>query len=85
MSQQYGQHVGLVVGVKGSTIDVVSGNSGDAVQESGYFDPTSSTVNGYAIVGYTSPIAAGTAGLRAQPLRTSGIPLSMINTQDGGR
>jgi len=61
MSQGYGQHVGLVVGIKDGDIDMVSGNSGPnssgnyAVMETGYFDPASSTIYGYPILGYVAP------------------------------
>jgi hypothetical protein len=58
----WGAHVGIVVGVKGKEIDVVSGNSGpfvvaSAVWESGYFTPSSQTAQGDPIIGYTSPVA----------------------------
>jgi hypothetical protein len=62
-SEGYSPHVGLVVGVKDGDIDIVSGNSGPvdaqgnvvAVWESGYFDPTASTIDGYPILGYVAP------------------------------
>ena len=49
--------------MKDGDIDIVSGNSGpvDAqgnvvdVWESGYFDPTTATVDGYPILGYVAP------------------------------
>jgi len=63
MGAQYGQHVGIVVGVADGLIDVVSGNSGPldaqgnvvAVWESGYFDPALSSIGPYPIVGYVAP------------------------------
>ena len=63
MAAGYAAHVGLVVGVKDGDIDMVSGNSGPvdaqgnvvSVWETGYFDPASSTVDGYPILGYISP------------------------------
>jgi hypothetical protein len=84
MAQQYGQHVGLVVAVQGSKIEVVSGNSGDAVQDSGFFDPSTSSIGGYPIVGYSSPLAVTSAAPHALSLPTVQVPLSLINTQDGG-
>ncbi|MGO8862188.1 MAG: hypothetical protein ACLQRH_15680 [Acidimicrobiales bacterium] len=62
-AEGYSPHVGLVVSVKDGDIDIVSGNSGpvDAqgnvvdVWESGYFDPTTATVDGYPILGYVAP------------------------------
>jgi hypothetical protein len=62
-ASQYGQHVGIVVGSAEGLIDVVSGNSGpvDAlgnvvrVWESGWFDPATSTADGYPILGYAAP------------------------------
>jgi Carbohydrate binding domain len=65
MSSGYGQHVGIVVGVYDGMIDVVSGNSGPAdaqgdvysVWESGYFNPATSTIGPYPIVGYIAPDA----------------------------
>ncbi len=58
----WGAHVGIVVGVKGRQIEVVSGNSGplavaSAVWDSGYFLPSSETAQGDPIIGYTSPVA----------------------------
>ncbi|HUD69130.1 MAG TPA: CHAP domain-containing protein [Acidimicrobiales bacterium] len=58
----WGAHVGIVVGVKGKQIDVVSGNSGplsvaSAVWNSGYFLPSSQSAQGDPIIGYTSPVA----------------------------
>jgi len=57
----WGAHVGIVVGVKGKQIDVVSGNSGpyavaSAVWDSGYFLPSSQTAQGDPIIGYSSPV-----------------------------
>lgn len=57
----WGAHVGIVVGVRGSEIDVVSGNSGvsastSGVWESGYFAPASQTAQGDPIIGYVSPV-----------------------------
>jgi len=60
LSSQYGQHVGIVAGVADGMINIVSGNAdNETVQESGYFDPTTSTINGYPIVGYTAPDGFG--------------------------
>lgn len=79
-SQAYGQHVGLVVGVLGSLIDVVSGNSGplDAagdnvrVWDSGYFNPSTSTINGYGVIGYISPeTSAAPAALPAHSAQSA--------------
>jgi hypothetical protein len=58
----WGAHVGIVVGVRGRLIDVVSGNSGplavaSAVWDSGYFLPSSQAAQGDPIIGYTSPVA----------------------------
>jgi len=57
----WGAHVGIVVGVRGTKIDVVSGNSGplsiaSAVWESGYFEPSSQSAQGDPIIGYVSPV-----------------------------
>ena len=57
----WGAHVGIVVGVKGKEIDVVSGNSGpyavaSAVWDSGFFLPSSQTAQGDPIIGYVSPV-----------------------------
>jgi hypothetical protein len=65
MSAAYAIHVGIVIGVSQGDIDVVSGNSGPpidpegdvaAVWESGYFNPATSTIYGYPIIGYVSPM-----------------------------
>ena len=57
----WGAHVGIVIGVSGKMIDVVSGNSGpypvaSAVWNSGYFLPASQTAQGDPIIGYVSPV-----------------------------
>lgn len=97
LASSYGVHVGLVVGVSQGLIDVVAGNSGPvvdpqgdvvAVWESGYFDPTTSTVAGYPIIGYVSP--AGWTGLNSHALAAARAlakgPLSgRIASQDGGK
>ncbi len=62
-SSGYGSHVGLVVGVQNGQIEVVSGNAGPAIYNgavasvwnSGYIDPSSSTADGYPIIGYVTP------------------------------
>jgi len=62
-TEGYSPHMGLVVGVKDGDIDMVSGNSGPvdasgnslAVWDSGYFDPSTSTISGYPILGYVVP------------------------------
>lgn len=67
-STGYGQHAGIVVGVSGGQIDIVSGNSGpgDALGNNisvwrwGYFNPATSNVNGYPLVGYVAPEANAT-------------------------
>jgi hypothetical protein len=64
----WGAHVGIVVGVKGKEIDVVSGNSGpyavaSAVWDSGYFLPSSQTAQGDPIIGFVSPVPV--PGLKA--------------------
>lgn len=96
LSTGYGSHVGIVVGVSGGWIDVVSGNAGppidaagdvDAVWDSGYFDPSTSTSNGYPIIGYVAPVGYSAA----QPAAESAHALSpsqlakLIAAQDGGK
>ncbi len=58
----YGQHVGIVVWVQGTTIDVVSGNSGGdfpgygvGVWRWGAFDGPKSTIYGYHVLGVVAP------------------------------
>jgi hypothetical protein len=76
-------------------IDVVAGNSGppidaagdvDAVWDSGYFDPTTSTVAGYPIIGYVAP--TGWTGIvsnaRASALSASTLT-RLVATQDGAK
>lgn len=60
----WGAHVGIVVGVRGKQIDVVSGNSGgyrdtSGVWDSGYFVPSTQTAQGDPIIGYVSPTPLG--------------------------
>ena len=62
----WGAHVGIVVGVRGTEIDVVSGNSGvsattSGVWRSGYFAPASQTAQGDPIIGYVSPVPLSTS------------------------
>ena len=57
----WGAHVGIVVGVRGKQIEVVSGNSGpfavaSAVWDSGFFLPSSQTAQGDPIIGFVSPV-----------------------------
>lgn len=61
-SPLYGQHVGIIVWAQGSSIDVVSGNSGGdlpgygvGVWRWGAFDGPSSTVLGYHVLGVVAP------------------------------
>ena len=68
----WGAHVGIVVGVKGKQIEVVSGNSGplavaSAVWDSGYFLPSAQAAQGDPIIGYTSPVALPASGKQAPP------------------
>ncbi|MGH9044665.1 MAG: CHAP domain-containing protein [Acidimicrobiales bacterium] len=93
-SAAYAIHVGIVVGVSAGQIDVVSGNSGppidaagdvDAVWETGYFDPSTSTDSGYPIIGYVSPTGWSefSPSLRSHALSPSQLA-ALIATQDGG-
>jgi hypothetical protein len=95
MASGYGAHVGIVVGVANGQIDVVSGNAGppidasgtvDKVWDSGYFDPSTSTVAGYPILGYVSPTGwTGYApAAEAHVLSPSQLGTA-IATQDGGK
>jgi hypothetical protein len=57
----WGAHVGIVVGVRGKQIEVVSGNSGrlsvaSSVWDSGYFLPSAQSAQGDPIIGYASPL-----------------------------
>ena len=84
MAASYGTHVGLVVGVANGLIHVVSGNSNSRVSDNGWFNPATSTVSGYSIVGYTSPVIPS---LAAAPKAAAmlGASLAQINSQDAGR
>jgi hypothetical protein len=97
LSTTYAIHVGIVVGVSQGMIDVVAGNAGppidaagdvDAVWDSGYFDPTTSTVGGYPIIGYVSPTSwtgiSPQAKALLRPLSSSTLAHD-IARQDGGR
>jgi hypothetical protein len=95
MASSYAIHVGIVVGVSQGQIDVVSGNSGppidaagdvDAVWDSGYFDPSTSSIGGYPIIGYVSPTGWTGFAANAQPERApSGALAELIATQDDGK
>ena len=82
LSPLWGAHVGLVVGVRGNEIDVVSGNAGyvhtSGVWDSGYFVPSSMTAQGDPIIGYVSPVpltSSTPASSPAQWPRTGSWPL----------
>jgi CHAP domain len=65
LGSQYGTHVGIVAAVKNGQINVISGNDGsDHVSLSGFFNPATSTISGYSIVGYTSPLPDAVAAAR---------------------
>jgi hypothetical protein len=95
-STGYGQHVGIVVGVSQGEIDMVSGNSGppidaqgdvDAVWETGYFNPATSSIDGYPIIGYVSPVnwtAFTPNAVTRQPLTGPALQKA-IASQDGGK
>ena len=92
MGSSYGQHVGTVAAVYLGYIRVISGNDGnDQVGESDFFDPATTTVGGYPIVGYIAP-TVGTAGAIArlasplvQTQHAYATPTQkQINSQDGG-
>jgi len=81
----YGTHVGTVVAVFLGYIDVVSGNAGDRVSESGWMNAATSTVSGYSIIGYTSPLPVA-AEHGGAPMPAAIQPTAaQINSQDGGR
>ncbi len=91
-----GNHVGLVVAVKGNLIDVVAGNAGPAtpqgynvkVWESGFFDPAlSSDTPTDSIVGYVTPIALGQSARASTPSAqpVSASDAAKIALQDHGR
>ncbi len=91
-----GNHVGLVVAVKGNLIDVVAGNAGPVtpqgynvkVWESGFFDPaTSHDTPTDGIVGYVTPIAIGQGARIAPPIAqpVSASEAAKIAAQDHGR
>jgi hypothetical protein len=95
VSTGYAIHVGIVVGVSQGMIDVVSGNSGppidaagdvDAVWDSGFFDPSTSTDSGYPIIGYVAP--TGWTGYAADA-QVSTVPegtmSQLIASQDDGK
>jgi hypothetical protein len=83
----YGSHVGIVTAVNSSgEIDMVSGNWGDAVMDSGFFDPSGPNGAGYPIIGYITPVAAsqGSARRAASLAPTATHTLAEIDTQDQG-
>jgi hypothetical protein len=91
-----GNHVGLVVAVKGNLIEVVSGNAGPPtpqgynvrVWDSGFFDPaTSHDAPSDAIVGYITPIAATQTARASVPVveATSPADAARIALQDHGK
>ena len=81
-SQHYGSHVGIVVAVRGSMIKMTSGNWGNAVTTTDFFDPTGPTGAGYPIIGYSSPVAIGAA---SPHVATRAVTQAEIDSQDQGR
>jgi hypothetical protein len=84
---RYGSHVGIVTAVKNGKIQMTSGNWGNAVIITPFFDPTSDPGAGYPIIGYISPVAIGTAkatSLHAS-VTTRSVSQAQINSQDHGR
>ncbi len=85
-SQHYGSHVGIVVAVRGSMIKMTSGNWGDAVITTDFFDPAGPSGAGFPIIGYSSPVAVGAARPHAASAHSGGAPTQgQINSQDQGR
>ena len=85
-SSSYGAHVGIVIGVSAGQIDVVSGNWSDRVWDQGYFDPSTSTVSGYSIIGYISPVdwtAFSPSAVTAHALSPA-AEAALVASQDGG-
>ena len=86
-AEKYGQHVGLVTDIRFGYIRVLSGNSGtDNVSESGWIDASSSTIEGYGIVGYITAVPARTSAPRASVTNPALSPVSQarIDSQDAG-
>ena len=83
---KYGSHVGIVTAVNGAgQIDMVSGNWGDAVMDSGFFDPAGPNGAENPIIGYITPVAQGSGALRpASTLTPLQVSQDEINTQDQG-
>jgi len=91
-----GNHVGLVVAVKGNLIDVVAGNAGPPtpqgynvkVWDSGFFDPAlSHDAPNDSIVGYITPLGVG-QGARSGPVLAQPVSpaeAARIAAQDHGR
>ncbi len=87
----YGAHVAIVSGVSGGLIDTINGNSVgpngaiDAVSDSGYFNPATSTDDGYPIIGYISPtnLATGGPAYQSHTMLAPRVTQQQINSQDG--
>lgn len=85
MADKYGQHIGLITDVRYGYIRVLSGNSGsDNVSESDWIDAASSTISGYGIVGYITPVPGNNNATtrQASPFQRRGITQAMIDSQD---
>jgi CHAP domain len=83
----YGAHVGIVTGVDGNQIDTINGNWADAVMDAGYFDPSTTTVDGYPVIGYISPtnLSTGAPVTQARTVHAATVTQQQINSQDGGK
>ena len=69
-----------------AALDRLRAGDVDAVWESGYFAPTTSTVAGYPIIGYVSPTGWTGFAPDARPSALSKAALArLIASQDGGR
>jgi hypothetical protein len=69
VAQAYGQHVGIIVGVQGKDVDVVSGNWSNRVWYM-TVNPSKFTVEGYPVIGFISPEALYADSSYALPVGT---------------
>ena len=85
MAAGYGQHVGIVSAVSGSQISMISGNWGDEVADSGFFNPATYTVEGYPILGYIRPVSVFGASIVRAHIKPAIKSLAQIDMQDSSR
>jgi len=83
--RSYGSHVGIITGVRGDLLQMVSGNWGGAVGRTKWEDAAALAQEAqYPIIGYITPAAAGASQPRGPLVASPRITQRQIDSQDQG-